>query len=148
MSRFLPLGWLSCVLMAALFVVVRLISGFPLEANLLALLPSDSGQVWVDEASTIIANKIGKRVVVVVGHADFDSAAHALESLLFELEQQGLVVRQPQTSAEQLRHFHASLFGGRSGLLSRSDRQLMQAGQSKQLVQRAQAQLFSPMLMT
>ena len=145
--RLLPLGWLSCLLMAALFVVIRLMSGFVLEANMLALLPNDSADAWVEQASTIVANKIGKRVVVVTGHADFDSARQALEWLLLGIEQQELGVRQGQLSAQQIEKFHSQLFAGRSGLLSRSDRQLMQAEPSEQLVQRAQAQLFSPILM-
>ncbi|MBV1961513.1 MAG: MMPL family transporter [Immundisolibacteraceae bacterium] len=122
-------------------------SGFALEANMLALLPNDSGDAWVEEASAIVANKIGNRVVLVVGHTGFDRANQALQSLLFELERQELGVRQSQLSTQQIESFHSRLLASSSGLLSRSDRQLMQTERSKELVQRARAQLFSPILM-
>lgn len=100
----------------------------------------------MDDAAQKIVEQMGRRVVVVVGHADFDTAAEALEMLVLKLEQAGVAQRQIYQSAEQLAALSRNLFDYRSGLLSRADRQRLLAGEPEALIQRAQAQLFSPML--
>ena len=74
MRRWLALAWLALVLAALVHVVLLSAHGLPRETDIMALLPREEREPDILAAKDKVARALSGRVVVMVGHAQRDTA--------------------------------------------------------------------------
>ena len=143
-SHWLAAVWLAFVIACGVWAGQRLLAGQALETNLLALLPSTERNPRAEEAVGVLAEMLGNRAVLMVGHRDPD-AAHAAAAVFAEKLQAGGAFRAvhahaPSIDLEAFVGFYAPY---RDALLSSADRAALARADfspEERLVQR----LFQP----
>ena len=143
MRKPLALLWLILVLAAGLYVVFSARNGLPLESDIMALLPREDRDPTLQSAKDRMAKVLAGRVVVLVGHADRETARNSAEILRHSLVAWGLA--QPENdipSAEAIKRLGAAYFPHHAGLLSAADRQLLEQGRAQDLITRSLSQIF------
>lgn len=148
-SRFRPSLWLAALWLA--FVVAcglwagqRLITGQTLETNLLALLPNTERNPRAEAAVGVLAEMLGNRAILMVGHRDADTAHAAAAAFASELNAGGAFrAVHAQAPSIDLDAFIAFYAPYRDALLSPADRAALARADfspDERLVQR----LFQP----
>ena len=136
--------WLAVVAFSALYVLFRIWTGFPLETNILALLPDQTEAAWVREAKARMADKVAQRVVVVVAHEEFDKAREAIRNIVDGLSGDELVQAETSVAISRVELLISDLFPYRAGLLSQTDRTHLTGGEGQLVAEKAMAQILSP----
>lgn len=122
-SKLLAWLWLALTLACGIWAAYRIVTGTPLETNLLALLPATERNPRAEQAVNALAESLGNRAVFVVGHADPAKAHAAARQFAADLRAsqafRTVGDTAPRTDAHLLIDFYAPY---RSGLLSATDR--------------------------
>ena len=146
MSRVGLFVYLLLLLGSLLVIVMRVQDGFPLETNILALLPQTEEADWVQKAEAAERSRGSDQFVALVGHPDFEtarSAAVALGQTLVDAKVLESIASGGQSAA--FKNLNAALFPHRTGLLSEADRRLLTAKKGQVLIDRALVQILSPL---
>ena len=124
----------------------RFQDGLPLDTNLIAMMPKSENAEWVTRAEAVERTQGMDQLIVLVGHADFESARAAADMLGKGLVDAGILKAIfNDASFSTFRSFAETLFPHRTGLISKADRHLLQAGQAGKLIDRAMVQIVSPL---
>ncbi|MBK2124640.1 MMPL family transporter [Fangia hongkongensis] len=147
--RFRFIIWAVLSLSALLGFVVSLINGFPLNTNVLSLLPNASHNNTVTEASNLLAKRIGDQMVFLVGNTSQSEAIKASDLLTSTLQKSKLFhsVTNGVDNKEQ-QAWASFYYPYRLSLLSPEDQKLFLQNNSKQVIQNAIFNLYSPMGIT
>lgn len=141
--RFAALAWLAFVVVAGGYLAWRIGHGLPIETDLMALLPRESRDSVAQEARDAVSRALSRRVLVLVGHGARAEARAAAARMSARLDATGLFEPEAGSGAEGLRKLGQLYFPARAGLLSKSDREALNAGRGQDLATRALAQAFS-----
>jgi predicted exporter len=140
--------YLVAMICSAVVISLRFVDGFPLETNILALLPETEEVEWVQRAETLQQTKGSNQLVALVSNADFDVAKEAAEILQKKLIEDKIIDASKSLGQDgQIQSVWQTLFPYRTGLLSEADRRLLNAGEGQKIIDRARAQIFSPLSM-
>lgn len=143
MRKTLALVWLAVVLVAAVHVGMVAWRGLPVQSDIMALLPREDRDPAVQLAKDRVVKAMEKRAVVLVGHADRDTARRHAALLRQRLVEAGLVRAETDVpSDEAVRRLGAVYFPHRAGLLAEADRRRLSEGKGEELVTRALSQIF------
>ncbi|TWT13692.1 MMPL family transporter [Reyranella sp. CPCC 100927] len=142
MKRVLALAWLAVVLAAGVHLALRLHHGLPLRTDLASLLPRDENDPALRRANEAVTRSLSRRVFVLVGHKDRDTARQAAVAITQSLQSSKAIDILPNASRERFQEFGAAFFAYRRGLLSNADRQRLLEGRPETIAARAQAQIF------
>lgn len=143
MRRWPALLWLLVVLAAIVHVAMIARHGLPLESDIMALLPREDRDHSVQAAKDRMVKVLAERVVVLVGHAERDSARRHAALLRQRLVEAG--VTRPGSdipSDEAIKRLGAAYFPHHAGLLADADRERLADGRGEELVTRALSQIF------
>lgn len=137
--------YLLAMLFAIVVITVRFTDGFPLETNILALLPESEEAEWIQRAEAAHQARGADQLVILVGHPDFEVAHDASLKFKKALELSDIIeIKGDTAAASGFAALSKTLFPFRTGLLSDLDRQRLARGDGKQLTERALAQILSP----
>ena len=144
MNRLAPATWLAVVLLAALYLAIRLAGGIALESNILALLPREARNPSEQSVQDRVANAFSHRVVFLVGDRSSAKALAAARGLTDALARSGMVSINSKVEPAALHRMGAAYFPFRAGLLSEADRASLKARDGGKLETRALSMLYSP----
>ena len=131
--------WLVALVLMAGFLVVRAVDGFPLETNILKLLPDTRTDPLTEQAYRQFEMATGRRVVFLAG----DEAA--AEKLYQGMTDSGLFSEISfRVDPERTRKIFELYRPHRHSLLSNEQRRFLTAGETEKLVQQAEKNLMSP----
>jgi predicted exporter len=143
MMRYGAWLWLLVIVIAAIYLSFRAVTGIVLESNILALLPRAERDAAAQNVQDRIAESFSRRVIFLVGDASPGKAAAAARKLSAALEHSGTIASlTSKLDPDAQRRMAAAYFLHRSGLLSDADRAALLAGQGKVLVSRALSVLY------
>lgn len=143
LHRFLALCWLMLVLTALAYLGWRASEGLYFRADLMALVPSEQSDPQASQAARKAIDILSRRVVFLVGAPDRATARRAAAELTTELEKSGQFhTTTGGMDSAKIRAIGAAYYPHRSGLLSKGDRALLQAGRGLELVQQSLAQVY------
>ncbi len=138
-------AWLAVVLAAALYLALRLVAGVEFQTDLTALLPQEERDPAVQRAKAHASEAFGRRIVLVIGHADRAKAREAGAEMAQALRHSGLTESLVyELQGDGLRKTGELLFPYRFGLLTDADRQRLQQGRGQEIVTRTLATLYGP----
>ncbi|WP_448207155.1 MMPL family transporter [Azospirillum sp. sgz302134] len=143
MRKIAALAWLVLVLLAGLYLGLRIQDGLGFRTDLLALLPREEQDPVLQRANEAVSRALGRRVIALVGDASRERARAAARALSADLKATGLVASAGEDiGADRLKALGALYFPHRRALLSEGDRALLLAGRGEDIAQRALAQAF------
>ena len=143
MTRVLSLVWLALVVLAVVYLTVRIHDGLPLRTDLLALLPREEQDPTLQRANDAVSRALARRLVVLVGHSSAQDARAAAVRLTDDLMATGLMDAVAEGfDGERLKRLGSLYFPYRRGLLAEADRALLAAGQGEEVATKALAQAF------
>lgn len=138
--------YLLAIVCAVIVITTRFSNGIPLETNILALLPESEKEDWVQRAQKVQQSLGSDKIIVLVGHQEFDTAREAAVLIENILREEKIIESKPNATIDiGASEFGKKLFLFRAGLLAPKDRQTVKAGDGQQLADRARAQIFSPL---
>jgi predicted exporter len=139
------LVWLAVVVAACVYLTARLIAGVEFQTDLMALLPQEERDPGVQRAKNHAAAVFGRRIVILVGHAERTRARDGGAAMAKALQQSGLTQSLVyEIAGDGLRNAGEIFFPYRFGLLSAADRQRLEQGRAQEIVTRTRAALFGP----
>ncbi|HZX30869.1 MAG TPA: MMPL family transporter [Rhodocyclaceae bacterium] len=119
--------WVAIALACAAFVGLRFSQGSPVEADLLALLPPTERNPNAEAAVKVLSDRLGNRVLFLVGHPDGNQAktlAHDFADRLRQSDAFARVIDQaPKVDGKLVAEIYAPY---RAALLTSADRKLLQ----------------------
>jgi predicted exporter len=143
MSRTLAFLWLAVVLTAGLHIGLTVFRGFPLDSDLMALLPAEKLDPAVRQAEESIDTQLSRRMIVLFGHADKARATAAAAELEQRLRDAGLLAPGSDIpDGDAIQRLGALYFPARAALLAEDDRRRLIDGKGDELRDRALAQIF------
>jgi predicted exporter len=138
--------YLLAMICSIVVIFIRFSNGVPLETNILALLPPSESEDWVEQAQATQQSKGSNRLIILVGHTDFNVAREAAVTLRNELVVGKIIKDDLQVAGNlQSSKFENELFRFRSKLLTAEDRNALKTGAGQDLMDRALAQILSPL---
>ncbi|WP_159084824.1 MMPL family transporter [Dongshaea marina] len=140
-----PLLWLLLVSVFAVSLGRMLFQGFPLQTNILALLPHTEKTPQATHAMDLATKELGRKLLFLVGagkQADAMAAADILAARLKET--QGYTSIQYKVSPTQMQAYAKFYYPMRQQLLSQAQRQQLEES-PKNLMASAMATLFGPL---
>jgi predicted exporter len=143
MTKPLAVLWLVVVLLAGVHVAWVAAHGLPLDSDLMSLLPQETQDPAVRLAKDRMTETMSRRLVVMVGHPQRETARTQAAALRRTLAAQGLIRPEHQIAdADSIRRLGAAYFPHRAGLLADSDRKRLAADDGQALVTRALSQVY------
>ncbi len=135
--------FLMLVVLAALYLGLRTSHGLNFQTDLLALLPGEHDDPGLRQTNDLVNRGLGRRIVILVGHADREHARNAAAQLTARLQESGaLGDLETVTGGDRMRRIGTLYFPFRGGLLSDADRRMLQDGHGTALAARALSQVF------
>ncbi len=135
--------WLALVILLGASVPYRLQATGGFDTSLLSLLPKAQQDAEVSAAVERISGTASRKLLLLVGHADFEVAARASDAAARELRRAGswlnVMPTVPEASVEQATDFVRNF---RYGLLTAEDRASLVRGDD--LAERALSELYQP----
>ncbi len=145
MSRALALAWLAIVVAAGVWLALMAHRGFPIQTDLLALLPREERDPIVQQANEAVSRSIGRRIFLAFGDADRDraraSAQQAVAAITATHRADPLDSTTLQDIGRKMAIFYFP-YAGVGNLLSAADRTLLESGRAADIANRAMAQTF------
>lgn len=136
--------WLLLAIGIAVVCVMQFTNKFPLQTNLLSLLPPTERNPVAEEAVKKLANMAENRVVFLIGHSSAESAAQAARDFSASLAKhrtfKNIIADIPAVEPQQLVEIYLQ---HRFNLLSALDRDLLNSGKIS-LENRLQQKLYAP----
>lgn len=143
MRRALAAAWLALVVAAGVYLAVLGCAGFPIRADLLALLPSEEQDPIAKQANDAVSRSLGRRILLAFGDDDRGRARTAARQMIAAVEATGLA--DPFDAADMQdvgRKLAAFYFAHRDAVLSAADRAALENGRASEIANRALAQAF------
>jgi predicted exporter len=139
------LSWLGALAAAGAYLALRLWTGVEFQTDLMALMPQEERDAAVQHANDRINDVFGRRIVLLVGHADRTTARTAAGILVQALQGSGMTqLITYRIGEEGYRAVGQMFFPHRMGLLSSSDRARLQEGRGQEIMVRALANIYGP----
>ena len=91
--------WLAIVVAAIAWLALVARAGFPIQTDLLALLPREERDPVVQQANEAVSRSIGRRVFPAFGNADRESARASARQAIDIIDKTGLVERATRLAA-------------------------------------------------
>jgi predicted exporter len=143
MRRSFAFMWIAAVVLFAVFLGWRLSSGLELRTNLMALLPDEQRNPVVEETIKRASGEASRQVVFLVGHQkEVTARSGAKQFSAAMLLMKGFSKVASIRAGADAEAFTRILRQHAVGLLSKTDRDLLQADQGRQIVQRSLAQVY------
>lgn len=143
MKRSIALIWLLTVIAAGTFVVISSWRGIKVETDLLSLLPTETHDHEFQPVAGQVSQDLSRRLLFLVGHQDRLVVRQAAKTIRSRLEESGLFEAARDIPGPDTRRRMAEVyFSHRSGLLAEGDRQALEIGEGRRLVDRARAQTY------
>jgi predicted exporter len=142
LRRCATMTWLATVVAAALLLAWHFHRGFPLNTDLMALLPREGQESAAQKARDAVSQTLVRRILVLVGHTSRAQARAAALSLSDSLDATGLIEPETASGTQGMLKLGQLYFPHRAGLLSEADRGLLEAGRGKEVAKRALGQAF------
>jgi predicted exporter len=143
LRRCATITWLATVVAAAFLLAWHFHRGFPLNTDLMALLPREGQESAAQKARDAVSQTLVRRILVLVGHTSRAQARAAALSLSDSLDATGLIEPEKASGAQGMLKLGQLYFPHRAGLLSEADRGLLEAGGGKEVAKRALGQACS-----
>ena len=142
--RWRALLWLILAISIAVTCASQFIGNFPLQTNLLALLPSTERNPVAEEAVNHLADAAGNRAVFLIGHSSDETAFSAAREFAAQLRESGgfrhVLADVPALEPQQITGLYLQ---HRFNLLSDADRAQL-IGHETNLAERLQNKLYAP----
>ncbi|MBS0537578.1 MAG: hypothetical protein JSR47_02400 [Proteobacteria bacterium] len=141
----MALIWLVIVVSAGVWLVLLAQTGFPVQTDLLALLPREERDPVVQQANEAVSHSIGRRIFLAFGDADRSRARAAAREAAAAIDATHRA--NPLNSAE-LQDIGRNMaifyfpYGAVGSLLSAADRTSLENGRASDIADRAMAQTF------
>lgn len=143
MRKTAALIWIALVVAAAFHLGYRANEGIRLDTDLLALLPQEEQDPALRQAKARVSALLSQQVLILIGHADRQTARRAAEQFSATLDGTGLFEDVPSmTDSGAIERLGRIFFPYRRGLLSDTDRRRLLEGRGKEIADRALAQVF------
>jgi predicted exporter len=143
MKRSFAFLWILTLVLFAVFLGWRLSSGLELRTNLMALLPDEQRNPVVEETIKRASREASRQVIFLVGHEDEATARSGASQFSTAMSKTKDFSKVASKSAGgDAEAFTRILRQHAGGLLAITDRDLLQAGQGRQIVQRSLAQVY------
>jgi len=143
MRRLLAAGWLVLLILLALHLVWRVMTGVNFSTDFLALLPREADTPLMERVNKDVTDHFARRMVLLVGDPDPAKARAAAQELGDRLEKSNLLtVTSNAYGGERLKQLGALYFPYRRNLLSDQDRDLLLAGRGADVARNALAQIY------
>lgn len=140
--------WLALVLAMTAFLGYLAAGGFPLETNILKLLPETQTDPVTEEAYRQFELATGRKTVFMVGAVDVSKAKTGAEKLYKAMEASGLFSEiSYRVDPDRARKTYEVYEPHRQSLLSDEERRYLLAGKPQLLVSQAAKTLMSPVSM-
>ena len=140
--------WVYLALLCSAIAIIgwRLQDGLPLDTNIVAMLPQSEEAEWVARAEAAERSQGSDQLIVLVGHADFETARSAALDLGKALVDDGILKStKNEAQPSSFSDLNEVLFPHRTALLGEGDRRLLTTGQEQVLIDRALVQILSPL---
>ena len=143
MRRYLALLWLVAVVLATVYLAIRLHNGLAFRTDLMALLPREQQDPVLQHADNAVARALSHRIMILVGAPERDSAREAAQKIGDALGQSGLVeFATGGLDKRRLARIGETYFPYRRGLLAEADRRWLIADKGEEIANRAVSQVF------
>jgi predicted exporter len=143
MRRLLAFGWLIVLAFLALHLLWRMHAGLNFSTDILALLPREAETPLLERVNSEVADHFARHVILLVGDRDPAKARRAARDLSTSLTQSGLLqIDTGSLDGDRLKQMGALYFPNRGGLLSAQDRQLLLAGNGRDVAMAALSQIY------
>ncbi|WP_130470307.1 MMPL family transporter [Candidatus Magnetaquicoccus inordinatus] len=136
--------WLALMLLVWGYGTWRMVSGLPLDSDLLYLLPSEEQDPQLQKGRALLINELGSRFTVMVGHPEEEQALQAAKKLQSRLQENGMLKPTADNWSSKAIELAKTFFPYRQGLLGEQERQMLLQHQENKLIQRAVGQLYNP----
>lgn len=139
------LAWLLIISSSLIIFGTLIFKGFPLNTNVLSLLPNNQTNPSLSAASETFSSRMGNKVIFLISAKSQNKAISATERFTSELEKSNLFkyISKGVNEAQQ-QSWGTFYFPYRLQLLSNKDRQLLIDNKQNKVVQDALATLYSP----
>ncbi|TXH37792.1 MAG: hypothetical protein E6Q98_05530 [Rhodospirillaceae bacterium] len=143
MRRILALIWLALLLALAGHLAWKYHGGLQFSTDILALLPREPETPLLEKANRAVTDAVSRRIVLLIGDPDRETARNAAADLGRALAAAGLVKLDADSlSGDRLKKLGALYFPYRHSLLSPRDRSLLLAGQGEEVATNALSQIY------
>ncbi|MCF6775306.1 MMPL family transporter [Thiotrichales bacterium 19X7-9] len=140
---------LLSVIFCTSFAVTLIIRGFPVNANILDLLPETDQSPIVKKATEHLSATLGDQIIFLVGNKDQKAAYQAADQLTKLLTQEQLFAKiNNEITADTQKAWGSLFYPHRLSLLSTTDYKLLANNQVKKIQTSALAKLYSPIGIT
>ncbi|MFZ9036078.1 MAG: hypothetical protein ACO2ZM_08175, partial [Francisellaceae bacterium] len=146
-NRWRFLSWVILIGIFGTGFIIMLFRGIPLNTNMLALLPSSTGQNKVmSQASSHFFDTMSDEVIILLGARDLNTAITAADDYAAALKTSGQFSRViSKIDGSEQEAWGRFYFPYRLNLLTPKDRALLEARKYNSVVGDARATLYSPM---
>ncbi|WP_162902305.1 MMPL family transporter [Facilibium subflavum] len=129
--------------------MISIIKGFPLNTNVLALLPGSGQDIVTQKAADKFSTRIGNQLVILIGNADQQASIKAADQFTQRLNKSQLF-RKVNTVVDnnQQQAWAQFYYPSRLALVTSLDRQYLQNNQIDKIKQQALFSLYNPMGIT
>ncbi len=144
-ARALALAWLAIVIAAGVWLALMAHTGFPIQTDLLALLPREERDPVVQQANEAVSHSIGRRIFLAFGDADRERARASAQQAVAAIEATRRADPLDSAAVQDIGRKMAIFYfpyGGGGDLLSPTDRALLEDGHAGDIATRAVAQTF------
>ncbi|APC97381.1 MMPL family transporter [Francisella frigiditurris] len=140
------LAWLVIIISSSIVFGTLIFKGFPLNTNVLSLLPQKQVNPAFSAASEAFSSRMGNKVIFLISAPDEDQAIKATEEFSDKLKQSQLFkhIFKGVNEAEQ-QSWGTFYFPYRLQLLKPSDEKLLVNNNENKIVENALVSLYSPM---
>lgn len=140
------IAWLCLVLTAVIGFIILLVQGFPLNTNVLSLLPDKQSSPALMASNQQFSQRMGNEVIFLISAPSASQAQQATQQFSMRLKNSDLFshISEGVDSAQQ-QAWALFYFPYRMQLLSVQDRQLFSENKTEQIVQQGLFALYSPM---
>jgi predicted exporter len=145
MRNALAVVWLAIVIAAVAWLALMARTGYPIQTDLLALLPREERDPVMQQANESVSRSIGRRIFLAFGNNDRNSAREAAQQAIAAIERTGQVDLLDSAALQDIGRKMATFYfpyGGAGSVLSSADRATLENGRAGDIADRAVAQAF------
>ncbi|MDC0535784.1 MMPL family transporter, partial [Francisellaceae bacterium] len=140
------IGWLIIVSIAVIYFISLIISGFPLNTNVLSLLPKSDHNPVIEKAVDQFSQRMGNQVIFLLGNKNQVDAQKASEIFHQQLEKSNLFAHiSYEVDANEQQAWGTFYFPYRLSLLTPKQKSELEKNNIKAIEQSALFNLYNPM---
>lgn len=145
MRHMLAAVWLAVVVAAVAWLILMSRTGYPIQTDLLALLPREERDPVLQQANEAVSRSVGRRIFLAFGNNDRNRARDAAQQAIAAIERTGRVDLLDSSALQNIGRQMATFYfpyGGDGTVLSAADRAALENGRANDIANRAVAQTF------